>query len=84
MSITGDYKIIPITFKEAKAFVNKHHRHLNAPVGGKFQIGLTSDNKLIGVAMCGRPVSRYYDNGLTCEINRVCVLEGYYNACSIL
>lgn len=42
------------------------------------------EDELIGVAVCGRPVSRYLDNGLTCEINRLCVKEGYYNACSQL
>lgn len=33
--------------------------------------------------MCGRPVSRYLDDGLTCEINRVCT-DGTHNACSML
>lgn len=36
-----------------------------------------------GVAICGRPVSRYLDDGLTLEINRLCT-DGTYNACSIL
>lgn len=38
---------------------------------------------MIGCAVCGRPVSRHYDNGLTCEINRLCT-DGTYNACSML
>lgn len=78
-------KIIPLTFKQACEFISKHHRHHRPTVGCKFSIGLISDEKeLIGCAVCGRPVSRYLDNGLTCEINRLCVLEGYRNACSML
>lgn len=36
-----------------------------------------------GVAVCGRPVSRYYDDGRTLEINRVCT-DGVRNGCSML
>lgn len=76
-------EIRPITFKTACDFINKYHRHHKATVGCKFCIGLYDNNKLIGCAVCGRPVSRYYDNGLTCEINRLCT-DGTYNACSML
>ncbi len=76
-------EIRPITFKIACDFINKYHRHHKATVGCKFCIGLYDNNKLIGCAVCGRPVSRYYDNGLTCEINRLCT-DGTYNACSML
>ncbi len=37
----------------------------------------------MGVAICGRPVGRYLDDGMTCEINRCCT-DGTYNACSML
>lgn len=76
-------EIRPITFKTACDFINKFHRHHNATVGCKFCIGLFEENELIGCAVCGRPVSRHLDNGLTCEINRVCTL-GKRNACSML
>lgn len=77
-------EIIPITLKVANSYVNKFHRHHNATTGCKFAIGIKNDNnELIGVAICGRPVSRYYDNGTTLEINRVCT-NGTYNACSML
>ena len=75
--------IQPITFKQACEFINKHHRHHRATVGCKFCIGLFDDGKLVGVAVCGRPVSRYLDDGLTCEINRLCT-DGTRNACSML
>lgn len=37
----------------------------------------------MGVAICGRPVSRRLDNGTTLEVNRLCT-DGTRNACSIL
>lgn len=76
-------EIRPITFKEASSFVALHHRHHKPTVGHKFSIGLYDNGKLVGVAVCGRPVSRHYDNGVTCEINRLCT-DGTQNACSML
>lgn len=76
-------EIRPITFREASAFVNAHHRHHNSTMGCKFCIALYDNDYLVGVAICGRPVSRYYDDGLTCEINRLCT-DGTRNACSML
>ena len=75
--------IQPITFKQACEFINQHHRHHRATVGCKFCIGLFDGEKLVGVSVCGRPVSRYLDDGLTCEINRLCT-DGAKNACSML
>ena len=74
----------PITFRTACDFIALHHRHHKPTVGCKFSIGLYEENALIGVAVCGRPVSRHLDDGLTCEINRLCVVDGHYNACSML
>lgn len=76
-------KIRPITFRQAAAFVNEHHRHHAASQGCKFCIGVYAGEELRGVAIAGRPVSRRLDNGLTLEINRVCTL-GDKNACSML
>lgn len=76
-------EIRPITFKQASAFVNEHHRHHKATVGCKFCIGLFDGEKMVGVAVCGRPVSRKLDDGLTIEINRLCT-DGTRNACSML
>lgn len=76
-------EIRPITFKQASLFVNEHHRHHSATVGCKFSLGLYRDGVLVGVAICGRPVSRHLDDGLTCEINRLCT-DGTKNACSML
>ena len=41
------------------------------------------DGQLVGVAIVGRPVSRYLDDGLTLEVNRLCT-DGTQNACSFL
>lgn len=76
-------KIIPCTYKTACEFVNRHHRHHIASPGCKFCLGLMDNNRLCGVAICGRPVSRYLDDGFTIEINRLCT-DGTRNACSML
>jgi hypothetical protein len=39
--------------------------------------------KIVGVAIVGRPVSRFRDDGLTAEITRLCT-DGTRNACSFL
>lgn len=77
-------EITPITFKEAKEFVNEHHRHNVAPQGQKFSIGVKEDGALIGVVTVGRPIARRNDDGKTAEITRCCVIEGHKNANSIL
>lgn len=76
--------IIPISLKQANDYVTVYHRHHKAVRGCKFCIALADENNnIVGVAICGRPVSRYYDNGTTLEINRLCT-NGYKNACSRL
>lgn len=80
----ADLIVSPITFRAAAEYVNKFHRHHKASVGCKFCICVKDDKGNIhGVAICGRPVSRHFDNGATLEINRVCT-DGTKNACSML
>ena len=76
-------EIRPITLKCASEFINENHRHHRATVGCKFAIGCYDGDTLVGCAVCGRPVSRHLDDGMTCEINRVCT-DGTKNACSML
>lgn len=76
-------EITPITLRQANEFVNQHHRHHKGSKGHKFSIGVCSDGRLVGVCICGRPVSRIFDNGITLEVNRLCT-DGTRNACSIL
>lgn len=76
--------IAPCSFKEANEYVFTYHRHNKPCIGQKFCISVRDDYGIIhGVAICGRPVSRYLDNGLTLEINRCCT-DGTRNACSML
>ena len=76
-------QIVPIKQDEAKMFINTHHRHHKAPVGSIFQIAAAVNDKIVGVAMVGRPVSRVLDNGWTLEVNRLCT-DGTKNVCSML
>lgn len=77
-------KIRPATLKEANEYVQKFHRHHKPTTGHKFSIKLVdNDGEIVGVAICGRPVSRYLDDGVTLEINRLCT-NGERNACSML
>lgn len=75
--------LTPISLREANAFVERNHRHHKGVTGHKFSIGCTQDGELVGVAIMGRPVSRYLDDGLTLEVNRLCT-TGTENACSML
>ena len=75
--------LIPVSLKDANAFVAAHHRHHKPVTGHKFSFGCECDGRLVGVAIVGRPVSRYLDNGLTLEVTRLCT-TGEKNACSML
>ena len=77
--------IVPISFAEAKEFVERHHRHHSPPVGHKFSIAVADveTGEVVGVAIVGRPVSRHLDNGWTLEVTRLCT-DGTRNACSML
>ena len=74
---------VPVSLTEANAFVERWHRHHKPVIGHKFSIGATDGEKIVGVAIIGRPISRYLDNGLTLEVTRLCT-DGTRNACSLL
>lgn len=76
-------EIRPVTLRQAKEFVAQNHRHHLPPQGHKFSIGLYAGDRMVGCAICGRPVSRYLDNNETCEITRLCT-DRTENACSML
>lgn len=77
-------RLAPITFRTASDFINKFHRHHRSTIGCKFCVCVVDESEMIhGVAICGRPVSRYLDDGYTLEINRVCS-DGTENVCSML
>lgn len=72
-----------ITLEEANAFVAEYHRHHMAVVGHKYSIGAALGEKIVGVVIVGRPVSRRLDDGVTLEVTRLCT-DGTRNACSFL
>ena len=75
--------LTPITLPEANEFVDRFHRHHGKVVGHKYSIAVSDDEKVRGVCIVGRPVSRYLDDGWTLEVNRCCT-DGAKNACSML
>jgi hypothetical protein len=76
--------IVPVTLRDARAFVTERHRHLGAPAGGKLALAVADTrNRIRGVAILGRPVARKLDTRTTIEVTRVAT-DGCRNACSAL
>lgn len=76
-------RLVPVSLNQAKRFVGDHHRHNLPPVGWKFGVGVADGDRLVGVAMAGRPVARHLDDGVTLEVIRTCT-DGTPNANSML
>lgn len=76
-------RLTPITLREAKAFVERHHRHHKPARGCVSCVAVSTNNTVAGVAIVGRPISRMLDDGYTAEVVRCCT-DGYRNACSML
>lgn len=82
-------KLGPVSFADAREFVERHHRHSKAPAGWKFGQAVFNGRDMVGVMMAGRPVSAALQAQGCLEINRVCVLDTrpralIENACSML
>ena len=76
-------EVRPISLNAARDWIASTHRHLRRPITGwLFGVELVRDGTRIGVACAGRPSARMLQDGRTCEITRVAVLEGEQNACS--
>ena len=75
--------VVPVTLRQASAFVAVHHRHHPPPRGCRFCLGVADEEQLHGVAIVGRPVARHLDDGRTLEVNRTCT-DGTPNANSML
>lgn len=75
--------VCQIPLSTANAFVIEHHRHHDRATGHKFSIGAFEGEKLVGVAIVGRPCGRKLDDGETLEVTRLCT-DGTINACSKL
>jgi len=72
-----------IELKAANAYVTEHHRHHKAVRGHRFSLACYENGRLCGVAIVGRPRSRYIDQRMTVEVLRLCT-DGTRNACSKL
>jgi hypothetical protein len=79
-----ELRIMPIGLRQAREFVQEHHRHHDMPQGGLWALALMRDEDLVGVAIAGRPVSKILQRQGCCEAVRVCVLPGIRNGCSQL
>jgi N-acetylglutamate synthase-like GNAT family acetyltransferase len=79
-------KAFPTNITKANAFVMAHHRHCRPTQGGLFAVAVGVRGEVVGVAIVGRPIARKLDDGETCEITRLCVLDGvsHLHACSNL
>lgn len=76
--------IVPCTIEQANDFVAHFHRHHGPVVSARIALAVADQSGFVhGVALAGRPVARYVDDGKTIEVNRVAT-DGFRNACSIL
>ena len=68
---------VPLTLREANAFIAVHHRHSRPVRGYRWAVGATDGGELWGVAIVGRPLSRVLGaERTTAEVLRVCMKEG--------
>jgi len=52
---------VRIALDEANAFVAQHHRHHKPVVGHLFSLGAVLHERIVGIVIVGRPVSRFRD-----------------------
>lgn len=76
--------LVPMTLKEARRYVGRHHSHNEAPTGGLFATAVELDGEVIGVGIAARPDGRWNDGRAVLDIARVCVGAHVPNACSQL
>jgi hypothetical protein len=75
--------IHPIELADANAFVSRHHRHHKPTIGHRFSLACYDGERLCGVAIVGRAVSRHFPPLEVLEVTRLCT-DGTKNACSAL
>ena len=68
---------------DANAYVTEYHRHHKAVRGHRFSLACYEDGRLCGVAIVGRPRSRWINQRTTVEVLRLCT-DGTQHACSKL
>lgn len=85
-SLATRLETVPITLREASAYIDKHHRHNVGPAFHKFSVCLRvpGEPEPVGVAVASTPKARYQMDGKTLEINRCCADPRYADVCSRL
>ena len=72
-----------VTWRTSKAFVGQEHRHHPPSRGHMWSTGVFDGDRLCGVAVIGRPVSRMLQEAGQIEVLRLAT-DGTPNACSAL
>jgi hypothetical protein len=77
--------VVPCTIAEANEYIRRYHRHHKPLKIGYFFAQAVADEtgEIRGVAITGRPCSRFLEDGWTVEVRRVAT-DGCPNACSAL
>lgn len=70
-----DLELVPITLREANAFIALHHRHHGKDRGCRFVVGCARAGKIVAVAIVGRPKARLLNDGFTAEVTRLCSID---------
>lgn len=73
----------PCTLRQANDLVDDLHRHHDPVTGHRFSVSAWAGNKLVGVAIVGRPVGPNVPQYSVAEVTRL-VTDGTRNACSFL
>ncbi len=76
-------RVVPCTIGEARAFVERAHSHLHAPISALCAVGVAIEGgELVCVAMLSRPVSRELQAQGCAEVTR-CASDGTPHAASM-
>lgn len=80
----SDLQLVPVKWADVRGFVADWHRHHKPPVGYLWAHGVAQGEKLVGVAIVGRPVARAFNtDGRTVEVTRTAT-DGTKNVNSML
>ena len=62
--------VVPITIGDARRFVEAHHSHHHAPLGGLFAAAVAAGDRVVCVAVVSRPVARKLGGRGIAEVTR--------------
>ena len=74
--MTERLELVPVTLREASAFVARHHRtHRRKRIIARFAIAAARGSRIVAVAITGNPKARHLQDGWTAEVVRVCSID---------